>query len=127
MTLPVNEAAQRSRAAIREATAGLVDRELLAELRYWLRSRRNMLVIGPPGTAKSAVVRRVAHSLGGQYFEYLLGRFTSHPSCSGPVNLSKLREGQVETDIAACCRRRKSPSRRSFLGSTAVLNTLLGC
>ena len=58
MTLPVNQAAQRLRAAIREATAGLVDREQLAELMILAAvAQEHLLVIGPPGTAKSASER----------------------------------------------------------------------
>ena len=128
MTLPVNQAAQHLRAAIREATAGLVDREQLAELMILAAvAREHLLVIGPPGTAKSAVVRRVAQSLGGQYFEYLLGRFTEPSELFGPVNLSKLRLGQVETDIAGMLPEAEIAFLDEvFLGSTAILNTLLG-
>jgi MoxR-like ATPase len=128
MTMPVNLAAQRLRAAIREATTGLVDREQLAELMILAAvAKEHLLVIGPPGTAKSAVVRRVAHSLGGEYFEYLLGRFTEPSELFGPVNLSKLREGQVETDTAGMLPEAEIAFLDEvFLGSTAILNTLLG-
>ena len=51
-----------------------------------------MLVIGPPGTAKSEAVRRVAAELGGNYFEYLLGRFTEPSEMFGPIGLNKLRD-----------------------------------
>ncbi|MDC8757858.1 AAA family ATPase [Janthinobacterium fluminis] len=124
----MNQAALRLRVAIREATAGLVDREQLAELMILAAvAQEHLLVIGPPGTAKSAVVRRVAQSLGGQYFEYLLGRFTEPSELFGPVNLSKLREGLVETDIAGMLPEAEIAFLDEvFLGSTAILNTLLG-
>lgn len=128
MTLPVTQAAQRLRGAIREATASLVDREQLAELMILAAvAQEHLLVIGPPGTAKSAVVRRVARSLGGQYFEYLLGRFTEPSELFGPVNLSKLRDGLVETDTAGMLPEAEIAFLDEvFLGSTAILNTLLG-
>src|SRR5213075_3011764 len=50
-----------------------------------------LLVIGPPGTAKSEAVRRIAAALGGTTFEYLLGRFTEPSEIFGPVDLRRLR------------------------------------
>jgi len=122
------EASSRIRDAIREATTGLIDREQLAELMILgAVAQEHLLVVGPPGTAKSAVVRRVAQSLGGQYFEYLLGRFTEPSELFGPVNLTKLREGTVETDIAGMLPEAEIAFLDEvFLGSTAILNTLLG-
>lgn len=113
--------------AIQEAGRGLIEREVLAELIVLAAvAREHLLVIGPPGTAKSAVVRRVAQTLGGVYFEYLLGRFTEPTEIFGPVDLRKLREGTVETET-----REMLPEAEVafldevFLGSTAILNTLL--
>ncbi len=128
MTAPVHEAAARLRDAIREATDGLINREHLAELLILgAVAQEHLLVIGPPGTAKSAVVRRVAQSLGGRYFEYLLGRFTEPSELFGPVNLSKLREGLVETDVSGMLPEADIVFLDEvFLGSTAILNTLLG-
>ncbi len=122
------EASSRIRDAIREATTGLIDRDQLAELMILgAVAQEHLLVVGPPGTAKSAIVRRVAQSLGGQYFEYLLGRFTEPSELFGPVNLTKLREGTVETDIAGMLPEAEIAFLDEvFLGSTAILNTLLG-
>jgi MoxR-like ATPase len=128
MTAPLLEASQRLREAIREATAGLVERDQLAELMVLgAVAQEHLLVIGPPGTGKSAVVRRVAASLGGNYFEYLLGRFTEPSELFGPVNLGKLREGFVETDTGGMLPEADVAFLDEvFLGSTAILNTLLG-
>jgi MoxR-like ATPase len=128
MTYSIQEAATRLREAIREATEGLIGREHLAELMILgAVSQEHLLVVGPPGTAKSAVVRRVAQSLGGNYFEYLLGRFTEPSEIFGPVNLNKLREGQVETDVSGMLPEAEIAFLDEvFLGSTAILNTLLG-
>lgn len=115
------------RAAIRDATDGLVERELLADLLVLSAvASEHLLVVGPPGTAKSAVVRRVAESLGGKYFEYLLGRFTEPSEIFGPVDLRKLREGTIETETAGMLPEAEIAFLDEvFLGSTAVLNTLL--
>lgn len=90
-------------------------------------AQEHLLVVGPPGTAKSAVVRRVAQAMGGKYFEYLLGRFTEPSELFGTVDLKKLREGTVETDVNGMLPQAEIVFLDEvFLGSTAILNTLLG-
>jgi MoxR-like ATPase len=128
MDATFEDAASRVRLAAIAATTGLVDREQLAELMLLSAvAREHLLVIGPPGTAKSAVVRRVAGAMGGRYFEYLLGRFTEPTELFGPVDLRKLRDGQVETDVAGMLPEAEVAFLDEvFLGSTAILNTLLG-
>lgn len=122
------QAAARVREAVHAATAGLVEREQLAELIVLAAvAQEHLLILGPPGTAKSAVVRRVAAALGGRYFEYLLGRFTEPSELFGPVDLRRLREGVVETDVSGMLPEAEIAFLDEvFLGSTAILNTLLG-
>lgn len=124
----LEEAAQRLRDVIGIATAGLVARDQLAELIVLSAvAQEHLLVVGPPGTGKSAVVRGVAQALGGRYFEYLLGRFTEPSEIFGAVDLRKLREGSVETDTTGMLPEANVAFLDEvFLGSTAILNTLLG-
>ncbi|MDN6860382.1 AAA family ATPase [Pseudomonas sp. CAN2814] len=124
----LQSAAAQIRQAVRAATEGLVGREQLAELIVLAAvAQEHLLVIGPPGTAKSAVVRRVAQAMGGRYFEYLLGRFTEPSELFGAVDLKKLREGLVETDVSGMLPEADIVFLDEvFLGSTAILNTLLG-
>ena len=128
MTNSLQDAARHLRAGLRQATTGLVGREPLAELIVLAAvAQEHLLVIGPPGTGKSAVVRRVAQTLGGRYFEYLLGRFTEPSELFGAVDLKKLREGTVETDVSGMLPEADVAFLDEvFLGSTAILNTLLG-
>jgi MoxR-like ATPase len=94
-------AAAQMRAALRHAQEGLVERDVVVELIALAAvAREHLLVIGPPGTAKSEAVRRTARALGGSLFEYLLGRFTEPNEIFGPVDLQKLKEGVVETATA---------------------------
>ena len=116
------------RSAIDQACHGLVDREALVELVVLCAvAGEHLLVVGPPGTAKSEAVRRIARLLGGRYFEYLVGRFTEPTELFGPINLRKLKEGIVETETTGMLPEAEIAFLDEvFLGSTAILNTLLG-
>ncbi|MEZ4322006.1 MAG: AAA family ATPase [Myxococcota bacterium] len=122
------DAAERVRRAIEAATRGLVDREAVVELIALAAvAREHVLLIGPPGTAKSEAVRRISRTLGGRRFEYLLGRFTEPSEIFGPVDLARLRDGVVETRTDGMLPEAEIAFLDEvFLGSTAILNTLLG-
>ena len=113
---------------IADASRGLVQRDVAVQLVVLAAiAREHVLLIGPPGTAKSEAVRRIAHGLGGRYFEYLVGRFTEPSEIFGPVDLQKLRDGVVETQTAGMLPEADVAFLDEvFLGSTAILNTLLG-
>jgi MoxR-like ATPase len=123
-----DEVLARVRRAVRSASAGLVEREALCELVLLAAvAREHLLVIGPPGTAKSEASRRISRALGGRYFEYLLGRFTEPSELFGPVDLRRLREGEVVTDTTGMLPEAEIAFLDEvFLASTAILNTLLG-
>lgn len=116
------------RSAISEASKNLIERETLVELVALAAvASEHVLIIGAPGTAKSEAVRRIAKATGGNYFEYLLGRFTEPSEIFGPVDLRKLKEGIVETEISGMLPEAEIAFLDEiFLGSTAILNTLLG-
>jgi MoxR-like ATPase len=120
--------AESVRAAVVAARAGLVDRELIAEVVVLCAvAGEHLLVVGAPGTAKSEAVRRTAAQLGGRYFEYILGRFTEPNEIFGPVDLRRLREGVVEIETTGMLPEADVAFLDEvFLGSTAILNTLLG-
>lgn len=128
MTVSLAEASLAVRDALGAASQGLVDRDQLVDLiALSAIAQEHLLVIGPPGTAKSEAVRRVSKTLGGRYFEYLLGRFTEPSEVFGPIDLRKLKEGTVETQTAGMLPEAEIAFLDEvFLGSTAILNTLLG-
>jgi MoxR-like ATPase len=115
-------------AAVAAAGRGMIDRETVAEVvTLCAVAGEHLLVVGAPGTAKSEAVRRIAGQLGGRYFEYLLGRFTEPNELFGPVDLRGLREGRVEFETTGMLPEAEIAFLDEvFLGSTAVLNTLLG-
>jgi MoxR-like ATPase len=57
----------------------------------------HLFLYGPPGTAKSALIRQFALGVRGRYFEYLLTRFSEPNEIFGPIDLVRLREGTVAT------------------------------
>jgi MoxR-like ATPase len=124
----IRDSSQAVQMAIAGAAQGLVERGALVEtVALAAVAGEHLLVIGPPGTAKSEAVRRVAKATGGRYFEYLLGRFTEPSEIFGPVDLRKLREGLVETETKDMLPEAEIAFLDEiFLGSTAILNTLLG-
>src|SRR5690349_21821838 len=88
-----------------------------------------LLLVGPPGTAKSDLVLKFkdALSLGaGDYFEYMLTRFTEPSEVLGPIDINLLREGRYVRR-----ERGKLPTARLvfldevFKASSAILNALL--
>lgn len=101
-------------------------RVVLEVILLGLMTREHVLLIGPPGTGKSAVVEAIADSMAAQCFEYLIGRFTEPSEIFGSLDLNALKDGHVrpvtegmlpEAQIAFL--------DEIFLGSTAILNSLL--
>jgi MoxR-like ATPase len=86
----------------------------------------HLFLHGPPGTAKSALIRQFAAAVRGNYFEYLLTRFSEPNEVFGPIDLMRLREGTVATVTS-----RMLPEGEFvfldelFNANSAILNNLL--
>jgi MoxR-like ATPase len=106
------------------AKQGLIDLMCVAAV-----AQEPLLLVGPPGTAKSDLVIKFKDALkipDGEYFEYLLTRFTEPSEVFGPIDIAKLREGSyIRRD------RGKLPTARLvfldeiFKANSAILNSLL--
>jgi len=86
----------------------------------------HLFLYGPPGTAKSAIVRQFAAAVRGEYFESMLTKFSEPSEIFGPVDLAKLREGRVATVVT----RMLPEAEFAFLdelfnANSAILNNLL--
>ncbi|EIV94378.1 AAA family ATPase [Frankia sp. QA3] len=57
--------------------------------------REHMLLIGPPGTAKTSLLDRFRRMLDADYFTYLLTRFTEPAELFGPVDIRRLQADGV--------------------------------
>ena len=62
-----------------------------------LTAGEHLFLHGPPGTAKSALIRHFASAVRGSYFEYMLTRFSEPNEIFGPIDIAKLREGTMVT------------------------------
>lgn len=103
--------------------------ELLELMTLCTVAQEPLLLVGPPGTAKSDLVVKFAEALGladGDYFEYMLTKFTEPNEIIGPIDINQLREGSYIRRVEG-----KIPTARIvfldeiFKSNSAILNTLL--
>ncbi len=86
----------------------------------------HMVLIGPPGTAKSALVRLFSKLVQANYFEYLLTRFTEPNELFGPIDIQKFREGQYERRMDGMLPQAEIAFLDEvFKANSAILNSLL--
>src|SRR6266480_3878292 len=86
----------------------------------------HLFLYGPPGTAKSALIRQFASAVRGRYFEYLLTRFSEPNEIFGPIDLVKLREGTVATVTSGMLPEAEFAFLDElFNANSAILNNLL--
>ena len=92
-----------------------------------LLSRQHMLMIGPAGTAKSALSVELAKIVQGtEYFQWLLTRFSTPEELFGPLSLKDLEQGVYKRNTAT-----KMPEAHLvfldeiFKSNSAILNSLL--
>src|SRR5437667_5226988 len=88
-----------------------------------------LLLVGPPGTAKSDLVVKFKDALGlneEDYFEYMLTRFTEPSEIIGPIDINLLREGRyVRLTKAKLPTARLAFLDEIFKSNSAILNILL--
>jgi MoxR-like ATPase len=88
-----------------------------------------LLLIGPPGTAKSDLVVKFKDALDvgeGDYFEYMLTRFTEPSEIIGPIDIAQLREGRyVRREQGKLPTARLAFLDEIFKSNSAILNILL--
>src|SRR4051812_35970193 len=102
----------------------LIDLMLIAAI-----AQEPLLLVGPPGTAKSDLVLKFKDALGlaeDDYFEYMLTRFTEPSEVIGPIDISLLREGRyVRREQGKLPTARLAFLDEIFKSNSAILNILL--
>jgi MoxR-like ATPase len=90
-------------------------------------AREHVLLLGPPGTAKSAMTRAFAACIsGGTYFDWLLSPFTQPEEVFGPVSIAGMKKDRFERVPTG-----KLPEAHVafldeiFKANSAILNALL--
>jgi MoxR-like ATPase len=86
----------------------------------------NLFILGPPGTAKSALVQELARRIDGRVFDYLLTRFTEPNELFGPFDIRRLREGDLVTNTQGMLPEADFVFLDELLNAnSAILNSLL--
>ena len=88
-----------------------------------------LLLVGPPGTAKSDLVLKFKDALGiadEDYFEYMLTRFTEPSEIIGPIDINQLRDGRyIRREQGKLPTAKLAFLDEIFKSNSAILNILL--
>jgi MoxR-like ATPase len=86
----------------------------------------HLVMVGPPGTAKSALLRSFSQVIEAKYFDYLLTRFTEPNEIFGPVDIQSFRQGTYRRRVEGMLPEAEVVFLDEiFKANSAILNSLL--
>jgi MoxR-like ATPase len=85
----------------------------------------HIVVIGPPGTAKSYAVRLFAKLVNANFYQYLLTKFTSFDEIFGTVDIISLSKGEFRRNWSRIVNSEFVFLDEIFKANSAILNALL--
>lgn len=100
--------------------------DVVRSLLVALLARQHLILLGPPGTGKSRLVRDVCQRIVGRFFEWQLTRMSTPEEIFGPISLQGLQQDRYRRIATG-----KLPEAEiayldeTFKASSAILNTLL--
>jgi MoxR-like ATPase len=123
---------QKIQTLLNQLNHGLVEREnTLKTALLTVLAGENLVLIGPPGTGKSLIARRIAESLelssdNNAYFEYLLTKFSTPEEIFGPLSIAELKADRFKRNTDGYLPKVKMAFLDEiFKASSSILNALL--
>jgi MoxR-like ATPase len=123
---------QKIQTLLDQLNHGLVEREdTLKTALLTVLAGENLVLIGPPGTGKSLIARRIAESLehssdNNAYFEYLLTKFSTPEEIFGPLSITELKADRFKRNTAGYLPTvNMAFLDEIFKASSSILNALL--
>jgi MoxR-like ATPase len=126
---------QKIQTLLGQLNHGLVEREATLKMALLtVLAGENLVLIGPPGTGKSLIARRIAESLAqdsddskdNAYFEYLLTKFSTPEEIFGPLSITELKADRYKRNTAGYLPTVKIAFLDEiFKASSSILNALL--
>jgi len=125
--ITVQQMAARLQQAARFLDQNFLDKqEIIRLLTVSVIAGEHMILVGPPGTAKSALIRLFAQLIDARYFEYLLTRFTEPNELFGPVDMAAFRQGEYRRRVDGMLPEAEIVFMDEvFKANSAILNSLL--
>lgn len=122
---------QKIQSLLSQLNHGLVERtEVIKPALLAVLAGENPVLVGPPGTGKSLIARRLADSLGAKngagHFEYLLTKFSTPEEIFGPLSIAALKADRFHRNTAGYLPAVKTAFLDEiFKASSSILNSLL--